>query len=842
MMSLSALRSVQHAEQYHHGHFQTDDYHSQSRSSPGVWAGAGANCLGLKGGVTSAQFSQLMSGLSPLDGRALRPNAGLETSRPGYDATFSAPKSVSVLWSQLNGAERERVTSAHDRAVARALAFLEAQAAFARRGPGGEHHEPVKGFVVAAYRHETSRELDPQLHTHCVIANVAPRFDGSFGAIEARHLYRWQRAAGAAYRAELASQLREIGYEVEPDPARDDSFQVRGVPDTLCKAMSRRRQQILAALAKRSLRGAKAAEKAALVTRKAKKHLEPEALHEEWLIQGNEHYFDAEALRRRSHQLQPVSDAVSEEDIVSSLSEYNSTWQEQDVWRAVAIAAQRSGRGLDHVQARVSALLEGGAMQLVRHRETGRLAWTSREMLQLQRETVELGHALKNSNASELPGTILEEGLCRYERTIAFSLSREQAAAVRELMSCGGLALLQAGAGTGKTTIAGALKAVCDEAGFRVRGVAVAAKAAEGLQEQSGIPSTTIARFLSLADVGEDGRVRDGLRENDVVVVDEAGMVGSRDMHSVLTLAAEASAKVILIGDDKQLQPVAAGTPYKDLRESLESSTLTEIRRQKDSGLRQAVRDFSEGNIAEGIKRIVDRGALQVLPTQTEAVSNLAQLFAQDYEPGAPAAAIALANTRAETVSLSEAIRAEMIQRKTITGPVATVNVEDGQGKPMGERSFAAGDRILFRRNDYRLGVRNGSLGVVERVVMTRAGIWRLTVALDGGGRVQLDPGAAYRNLDYGWAVTTHAAQGATVDRAYVLAGGSMQSRESTYVQMSRMREKVHVAIHVQGAIRLAAEMGVEAGDDEVTIAKLAQALARSRSGESALEFEPVLE
>ncbi len=244
-----------------------EDYYTESGRTAGRWLGSGAAELHLAGDVQSQAFDRLAAGFHPEMDAALVQRAG-EYHRPGWDLTFSAPKSVSVVWGIAEEKQREAIERAHTQAVERTLAFAEQQQLFvARRGHNGVQRESARP-IIATYLHGTSREADPQLHTHAFVLNVAARDDGSYGTLETKPLYEWKMALGAAYRAELAHELRTLGYETAPDSK--GNFRITQVPRDLERHFSKRRAQIEAVMTERGTSSAKAAEVAALNTRKAK--------------------------------------------------------------------------------------------------------------------------------------------------------------------------------------------------------------------------------------------------------------------------------------------------------------------------------------------------------------------------------------------------------------------------------------------------------------------------------------------------------------------------------------------------------------------------------------------
>lgn len=277
--SISARGGVQAALGYY-GHLGQDDYYLRGHEPPGRWAGEGAARLSLNGPVVRAEFEATLNGIDPKTGARLTALGGkTQNHAAGWDVTFSAPKSVSVLWALSDADQRPAIEAVQRGAVATATKHLEATAAFARRGKGGSIKEATAGLLLAKFDHHTSRDLDPQVHTHVFVFNVAPRRDGTWGAIVSRDLYKAQKQAGAIYRAALGSELERLGYGID---RKADSFRVAGIPRTIERAFSKRRQAIEAAAAKHGYQTPKGMELAALRTRQAKRTASREKLFATW--------------------------------------------------------------------------------------------------------------------------------------------------------------------------------------------------------------------------------------------------------------------------------------------------------------------------------------------------------------------------------------------------------------------------------------------------------------------------------------------------------------------------------------------------------------------------------
>lgn len=300
--SISARKSVAAAIAYFK-HMASDEYYTSDREADGEWDGRGAERLALEGPVSKADFEAALNGIDPETGQPL-----VQLGRnhaPGWDMTFSAPKSVSVMWALSPAAERAKIEAAHRAAVGAATLYLEDAHAFTRRGKGGAIREPVAGLTVARFHHHTSRDLDPQLHSHAFIFNLAPRRDGSWGTLVSRELYKAQKEAGAVYRGHLANALERGGYAVE---RRGAGFRLKAIPQHVERAFSKRRQAIEQAAEAHGYRTPKGMEMAALRTRQAKRPHERAALFEAWKQEARTLGFDLQKARQQAAS-QPIPQA-----------------------------------------------------------------------------------------------------------------------------------------------------------------------------------------------------------------------------------------------------------------------------------------------------------------------------------------------------------------------------------------------------------------------------------------------------------------------------------------------------------------------------------------------------
>ena len=644
----------------------------------------------------------------------------------------------------------------------------------ARRGKGGEQAERG-GLVFATFEHGTSRAQDPQLHTHALFMNIVRREDGSFGTANAESVFKAKMAAGALYRAELAQELEErLGLAVKRE---EISFSLSGVPKSLCEHFSTRRAEIEKVLAEKGMDSPEAAAVAALATRSVKGHASREELFEKW--QGAGQLFgwekkDAQMLLR----VQPERGALERaEGIGQALQEATGTvtaqqsyFSERDFVRRFAEASPGRGIGADEVIERASAYLRGGGEIVALGKLRGESMYTTREILELEKGIFE---AVERSKSVDLPGVsanTIKGVIVSRQR-----FSGEQAKALEHITQedGGSIRIVSGMAGTGKTTLLQAARLSWELEGFEVHGAALSGRAAKGLQDGAGIESQTLHR--TLWDL-EHGKTR--LHARSVLVIDEAGMVGTRQMARLVSAVEGAGAKLVLVGDARQLQPIEAGGVFPEMTKRLGDSKLTEIQRQREDWARGAVVSFADGYAAEGLKAYADRGLLSV----SENVRGAREELIARWKVGGiytPEDQLIFTGTRLDGVALNRMAQEE---RKN-AGVLSKKNV------PVGGDSFHVGDRVLFTKKSTLLGVVNGSFGEVTKLDEEKG---TLSVRLDDGGHARFRV-ADYDHLKLGYAMTTHKGQGATVERAYILAGGSMQDREISYVQTSRTKGDTHI-------------------------------------------------
>ncbi len=741
-----------------------DDYYLKGGEPPGRWLGEGASLLGLNGPVEGQTLKQLLGGFSADGKDALIQGAGDPKHQPGWDLTFSCPKSVSALWSQAEPGVRQAIQAAQAAAVREALDYLQDAAGYTRRGKGGQTREATK-LVIASFEHGTSRAQDPQLHTHCLVLNVGVRADGTTGTILSQPLYAHKMAAGAVYRAELSNQLeKRLGVLLE---RQRSWFEVQGVPESLVEEFSKRREQVEQALAEHGATGAKAAAKLTLATRQAKGHLPRAELLATWQEVGRLHGFTAEDVDQLLMQQAHRPDLAGRvnaciQAAAEKITRQASHFPERELVRHAAVEAQAMGIAASALRHMVKESLARSPEFVCVGRSRGEIHYTTREMLALEKKM--LGHI---EGLKALPSKVVRE---KTVQSVEGSLSDEQKRALRHVtQATGSIQVVSGMAGTGKTSTLRATREAFEQEGFQVIGTCLSGKAAQGLEEGAGIKSSTLAKLIGMPEVGYRGELDKGpldtlkhhaeqlkraalgkstwsaapirLTPKTVLVVDEAGMVGTRQMECLTQKVLAAGARLVLVGDEKQLQAIDAGGPFASIGDRVGRATLSEIQRQREPWAREAVKKIAYGDARAALREYASRGLVSVTEDGSEAMRALIGSWKRQGVSN-PKDNLILASTNNDSSVLNRMAQTQ----RMLAGDLGK------QALGVAGSDFHRGDRVLFTRNSKRYGVQNGSLGTVTEVDVANQ---ILTVKLDQG-KLVLVPVKDYAYLQLGYALTTH--------------------------------------------------------------------------------------
>jgi len=462
----------------------------------------------------------------------------------------------------------------------------------------------------------------------------------------------------------------------------------------------------------------------------------------------------------------------------------------------------RHSDGKDQFDRAMNAVQTSPEMVTLGQDGRGQDRFTSREMIAVEDRLHRASEAMAERRAHGVSELEQRRALARAAQR-GLALSGEQKAAFEHVTEGRDLGVVVGYAGTGKSALLGVAREAWEDAGYRVHGLALSGIAAENLEGGSGIASRTIASVEH-----QWAKDRELLDARDVLVIDEAGMIGSRQMERLLSAAEKAGAKVVLIGDPEQLQAIEAGAAFRSIAERHSHVEITQVRRQNEDWQRDATRQLATGRTGEALAAYEARGMVHAAETRDQAREDLVERWDRERvaEPGKNR--IILTHTNDEVRDLNLTAR-ERLRAAGALGEDVTVRAERG------ERRFATGDRLMFLKNDRGLGVKNGMLGEVEQVSPTQ-----MTVRLDAGRSVVFDL-KDYAQVDHGYAATIHKSQGVTVDRAHVLATPGLD-RHGAYVALSRHRDSVQ--IHY--------------GRDEFEdLGKLTRVLSRERAKDMASDF-----
>ena len=591
-----------------------DDYYSGRGESPGRWTGSGAEALRLGGRVVDDGFMALMEGRDPGTGERLK-RVGGRSKVSAFDLTFSAPKSVSVLFAIGEPALAGALVDAHESAVDAALGYLEREACRVRRGRGGVQREVGKGFVAAAYRHRMSRAEDPQLHTHVVAANMARGADGRWTALHATPIYQHAKAAGFLYQAHLRAAVRERLPWVRWGPVRKGMAEIDQLAPAVLREFSTGRRQIVERERELVAAGVEVGdggrEAIAHDTRGGKRYgVETAPWRDVVRARAAEHGLGARELdallRGPTRAPEPPDPTRVNAGLAGAtgLTEKQNTFARREAVMAWA-AAHGQGAPAEAVERDAAQFLARADV----HRESGltERRFTTSDLFAHEQAIVHGAQARRGEGAGRLDSALVEAVLA----SAAQAPTAEQARVIRGLTSSGhGVETVEALAGSGNTFTAGLLAQAYAARGFRVLGAAPTGRAVRELTEQAGIGQAwTLTRLV--LDLDADDRGFGSGRA--VLILDEAGMASTRETARVMAHAHTAGVKVIAIGDSGQLSSVQAGGWLGSLTRRLGSHELRQVMRQRNPRERQLLAQVRRGDPTDYITEKERCGQLQVI-------------------------------------------------------------------------------------------------------------------------------------------------------------------------------------------------------------------------------------
>ncbi|MGB3790407.1 MAG: MobF family relaxase [Phormidesmis sp.] len=657
MLSLANVSAAQ-AENY----YEKDDYYTQGDPdlrSDSQWQGNGAEKLGLEGAVDKAIFQQLLHGQTP-DGKSLHSKAiNPEKHRAATDYTFSAPKSVSIA---ALIQKDKRVIQAHDEAVKTALTVLENRYAQTRvrRGPGIREKVQTGNILAATFRHETSREQDPQLHTHCVVINATQMEDGKWQSLSNEEVLNNQKLLGEIYQNELAVQLRKSGYEIEPNGS--GQFEFKNYEQPLLDLFSTRTQQIeqyierweeaIKTAGGKSL-NANQKKQATLATRLRKKNVPRAVLLDGWHRAISSGEVTLPATPEAAQKVVTTQAPTAAIEGVNHASERESVFRVERAER-FALEHHLGEQSFTELQ---TAMTDAGLLPAQNR-------YTTQTAIERELDTI----AIMESGQGQVNAIADEPKVWQLLRREQSLTAGQRQAIETTATTTDQFIAWQGVAGAGKTYSLKLVAQLATEQGYEVTGYAPSAQAANTLSEEANIESNTVARLLHSEGVGAASPLENHGRKNAsqkqaIWIVDEAGLLSAKDAYELLKKAQAQQARVILVGDIRQLSAVEAGNPFKSLQMAgIQTAYLEESRRQKTEALRAAVVCLSAGAQREGLDRLDKAGMVHELKDSQARH----RCIVQDYMgllPDAREKTLILSGTNVErlalTADLREALQAE---------------------------------------------------------------------------------------------------------------------------------------------------------------------------------------
>ena len=858
MLTISKPLSAGQAQAYHKEEFANAEgnYYTEGDHIRGEWHGKLAEQWGLKGEVNEEHFARLANGQHPITGEQLvRHQAAREyvnqrgetittmVHRAAWDATFSAPKSVSLT--ALVGGD-EAVRNAHRESVTVALDELEK---YVQARIGGNHPAETTGkWVAASFEHDSARPVEgyaaPQLHTHTVFFNLTETENGEMRSLQPHELYRSQQYATAIYRSELALHLKELGYEVEQ--GRSGQPEIKGYTREYLDASSPRSREIQEHLAEHGVRGAGAAQIAAHQTRDDKlpaiTHEEMQEKHREMAAQHG-HQPEHVVREAQTRQVEDQGPEQKYQTIESALTyarernvERHAVTDERELMRD-ALKHSMGDASFAEVRSQFENRVQSHDLVEVESRSPSR-AFTTEEMIGYERDNVAYMRHGQNRHEPMVSSETWREVEEKHAR-----LSSSQRAAVEQIVSNQDQIIgLEGVAGAGKTTSLAAVREAAEQEGYEVRGLAPTSRAAQKLAE-SGIESETLQRHLRHEEQPDEDQKR-------LYVLDESSLASTRQINEFFHRL-HGEDRVLLVGDKRQHEAVEAGRPYHQLQQAgMQTARLDEIVRQRDPALKEAVEQLSRGDVFGAIDNLDQQGRVHEIVGREDRFSEIAREYARQ-----PQGTLVISPDNESRRELNGMIHREMQQRGDVSqdehklrvldsrqdmtgadrqwagqyqegdivrytrgskvlgvepGEYARVervdakenriSIERENGKHQNydprrlsgvavyrenKRAFSEGDRIQFTAPSRNLHVANRELGTIERV--NDAG--NVQIRMDSGHEVTFNI-REHPHLDHGYAVTSHSSQGQTAERVLIHVdtekGEQLVNSRMAYVSVSR--------------------------------------------------------
>lgn len=804
------------------------------------------------------EFENLFAGITP-KGEPLLPASSRRTDRvPAFDYTMSASRSVSLVWAAVSPESKLAIERAQAKAVRAALNVLEREASYARRGKGGLVYEKV-ALTAACFQHGDSRPAlhidgrefaDPNLHTHCVIPNLAVRSDGTVGALHSTVLRDWKMAAGATYHASLAHELQKLGYAIDRI-GHNGTFEIAGIDDSIIEYFSARHNEIVDELTQSGTTGKESPELAASVaksTRSAKSpshDLNSTQIWKEAAMANGFNLSDLQTLALEAAKERNITSLPTgilkdyRSNVISELMDTRSVVDRRDLIRAGTAALVGSGLTPDQITNQIEDLVKSKDFIALGTDVIGALRYSTPGRVRIEKSLVNIASDLARGIWHEIDSDDIAE------RSSQYGLSAEQSAAALRACSAARIACIEGSPGSGKTTTLAPIVEVYKSAGVRVIGAASAWRIANELKDDLQIETRALASWLEVAR--HNHRFLD---HRTVLIVDEAGLMSSEDTHTLLQAVEKSGAKIVLVGDRDQLQAIGGAGGLPLVARAVDNASVSTIVRQHEAWARDAVIALGKGDAGAALVAFAERGQLIEAEGDVAAIKEIGDRWAKLRQSNPAKSTLLIAKTNAEVRAINEQIRSRLQAEEVVCGPEMPLLTITPSGHTA-KINLAAGDEIRFLKRDDSLGVINGTTATVLRVSggTENADLRAQVVDISIHGRrvsFPLSKLADDKNrlpINHAYASTIYGAQGMTVDNAIVLLNLNYDKHDS-YVAASRARDSTQFVINkklVNKSVRLEQPMPFIDCDTEPSQADrirwLATRMSRSNIKESTVDL-----
>lgn len=837
MLSISKMTSGAAANYFQNGQ---DELYYAKQQEVGIWRGELCNELGLIAGseIDENHFKRLLNQIDPHNDHLL-----VERTQEvaGYDLTFSAPKSVSIqIETNPDESVRSELQAVHDAAVERIRQLIERDYAGyqTREKDGNRGHRHTGKIITAAFNHDTSRNLDPDTHTHLFVHNMTKDETGKWRSLDARELFANEYYLGMVYRAEMAALLEAKGYELTVTDRKQGFFELAAVPgemidefSTRSKEVENERERMKAELGRELTK--EEHESAKTSTRQTKKKVNREEVRIQNIQRANS--FEISSLKVSEPITEQLISGANEALLMAaeSLHESESLFKKEELFRAAMKIGLGSGITLDALEADIQTnndfiVLANGMMT------TKKMADIESEILKdIKNKQNSQNAVLSINDATAWVDTASKD---RKDQSGYGLTDGQKAAAVEILSSCDSLVIINGDAGTGKTTLLSEVNRCVNAENRQIIGLAYTGKAAAEIESASGIRSTTLHAFLNR---------KDSVPENSILVVDEASMIGSKQLHQLIKRAHESNAKIVLLGDTKQFKGIGGGDMFSRLQEQpaiCKTISMSESIRAKTENMKElyslikerqfesAIGKMSErGELVEAdkddaIRRIVEQydqetlviasrnedrmalnfairdhlgigqGSIEVDITQNITPSGVDRYFSQSYEVGS------LITVNKAFPGFKPGSKGQILSIDQINN---RINIQTSKGiksiklykygdhlsvEKTTQRDLAVGDKISFLKNDVKtLKVMNAQTAVIQSIDRQK-----IHVKHEDGRQLEIDLNQ-WNHIDYGYALTDVKSQGQTAKKVAILADAKMANSNAFYVQVTRAQHAVSV-------------------------------------------------